>query len=153
AGDTVAGESRVEIVGPGEVSSGARVDSAVPGQGAGDLANAVGPEVEADAGIVVADGSQGLGAGVHAHKGEDEFIGHALVVRVFHALHRVHVPGSFAVAVHHSVEGFGDTLPAAVAIHGVVAAVDAGDFAGVVLAHLLPQLLEIAGAVGRKSVA
>src|SRR6266481_6139995 len=71
----------------------------------------------------------------------------------FLPLHRVGVFAGFAVPMHHGVEGFGDALPAAVAVHGVVAATARGDLAGVVLTHLLLELLKIAGAASRESVA
>ena len=138
---------------PGRSLPPCGVQSAVAGQGAGDLADAVGAEVEADAGIFVADGGQRLAAIVHANEGHDEFVGHTLVVGIFHALHRVDVFAAFAIAEDHGVEGLGNALPAAVAVHGVVASVDGSDLAGVVLAHLLLQLFQISGAVGGQGVA
>ena len=60
---------------------------------------------------------------------------------------------AFGVGEDHGVVGLGDALPAAVAVHGVVAAADGGDLAAVVFAHLLLQLFEISGAVGGQGVA
>ena len=68
-------------------------------------------------------------------------------------MHSVHVPASFGIAQNHCVECLRDTLPASVAIHGIVASVDGGDLAGVVLAHFVPKLFQISGAAGGESVA
>ena len=118
-----------------------------------DLANAVGAEVEADARIFVANGGQRLPVAVGADKRNHEFVGDSLVVRIFHSLHGIGTLAAFRVGKHHRVVGLGDALPAPVAIHGVVAAVDGGDLAAVVLAHLLLQLFEVSCAVGGQSVA
>ena len=90
---------------------------------------------------------------VGANEWNHEFVGHALVVRLFHPLHRVGVLAAFRIGEHHRVVGLGDALPAPVAVHGVVAAIDRGDLAAVVLAHLLLQLFEISRAVGGQRVA
>src|SRR5207244_10922130 len=103
-------------------------------------------------GVFVANRGQGLATVVHAYKGNDEFISHSLVIRFLRALNRVHVLGGFAIAMDHGIEGFRDALPAPVAVHGVVPAIDGRDFAGVVLAHLLLKLLEIPGSGRRQRV-
>src|SRR5580698_1437083 len=89
---------------------------------------------------------------IHANEGDDEFVGHTVVVRSLHSLHRVHIFSAFATSVDHGVVGFGDALPAAVTVHGIVTSVDAGDFAGRVLAHFLLQLFEITCTVGGQGV-
>ena len=138
---------------PGKIASAFFVQVRCCGKRARDLAHAVGAKVEADAGIVVADRRQRLAAIVRANERHDEFVGHVFVVGLFHSLHGIGVGAAFGLAIDHRAVSFGDALPAAVAIHGVVAAVDGGDLAGVVLAHLLLQLFEIAGAVGGQRVA
>ena len=120
---TIAWDGGVEIGRTRQIASRLRVEAAVPGQCAGDLADAIGTEVEADTGIFVAYGGQGFASIVHTDEGHDEFVGHVLVVRGFYTLHRVYVLAAFPIAENHRIEGFGNTLPAAVAIHGVVAAV------------------------------
>src|SRR5208282_2100537 len=72
---------------------------------------------------------------------------------LFHTLHRIDVATALGFALDHRAVGLGDALPAPVAVHGVVTAIDGRDFAGVIFAHLLLQLIEIAGAVGRQRVA
>ncbi len=99
---------------------------------------------------MVASGSPAI---IDAHEGHHEFVGHVFVVRIFHTLYGVDELAAFASSVDHGVVGLGDAFPAAVAVHGVVAAADAGDLAGLYSLHLLLQLLEIAGAVGRQGVA
>ena len=49
SGHAVARDGGVEIVGAGQIASALRVQPAVAGQRAGDLADAVGAKVEADA--------------------------------------------------------------------------------------------------------
>ena len=53
----------------------------------------------------------------------------------------------------HHIERFSNALPAAISIHGVIAAADRGDFAAVVLAHLLLELLEISSTAGGERIA
>ena len=90
---------------------------------------------------------------IGADERHDEFVGHILVVRIFHALHGIGILAAFALTVNHGVVCLQNPLPAAVAIHGVVASADAGDLAGVVFACCLLQLLKISSTVGRESVA
>ena len=90
---------------------------------------------------------------IGADEGNDEFVGDAFVVRLFHALHRIGYLPPSPSPLHHGVERFGNALPAAVAVHGIVAATDRRNLPGVVLAHLLLQLFEVAGAVGGQSIA
>ena len=152
-GYAIPGNGLVEVFGSRKIAAGLRIEAAVAGERARDLADAVGAKVEADAGIFVANGGQRLALVVYADKGHDEFVSDILVVEILHSLHRVNVFAALTVAVNHRIESLGNALPAAIAIHGVVAAVDRGDLAGVVLAHFLLQLLEIAGAVGGQGVA
>ena len=149
----VARDGRVEIGRSRQIAAAFVVQPAVAGQRARDLAHAVGAEVEADAGIVVANRGQGLPTVVGTDKRDDEFVGHFLVVGIFHALHGIGLLAAFGVGEDHRVVGLRDALPATVAVHGVVASVDRRDLAAVVLAHLLLQLLEVSRAVGGQRVA
>src|SRR5208282_3427100 len=126
---------------------------AFAGKSARDLAGAIGAEVEVDAGVIVADAGQRLAAVVHADERQDELVGHALVVGILHPLHRIDVGAALAFAFNHRREGFLDALPAAVAVHGVIAAFDRSDLPDAVLAHLLLELLDVAGAIGGQGVA
>src|SRR5205814_9194516 len=101
---------------------------------AGYFANAVGSEVETDAGVFVANGAQSLTFCIGADKRHDELIGHAFVVRLFHSLDRVGVLAGFTIAENHGIVCLGNALPAAIAIHGVIASADGRDLACVVLA-------------------
>ena len=152
-GDAVAGDRRVEIIGSLQVPARLLGEPAGAGESTSNLAYAVGAEVEAKAGIVVADGRNRLVALVDAHEGDDKFVGCPLVVGIFHALHGVVILAAFAVTVDHGVEGFGDAFPAAIAVHRVVAAADAGDLAGVVFPHFLSELFQISRAIGGKGIA
>ena len=68
-------------------------------------------------------------------------------------MHGIGVDSTFGFSLDHGGVSFRDALPAAVAIHGVVAAANGGDLAGIVLAHFLLQLFEITRAVGWQGVA
>ena len=151
--NAVARNRGVEIGRARKIAATLRIQSAVARQRARDLADAVGAEIETDAGIVIANGCQRLTVLIGANKWHDELIGDALVVGIFHPLHRVGALAAFGIGKNHRVVSLGDALPAPVAIHRVVTAVHRGDFAGVVLTHFLLQLFEIAGAVGGQRVA
>ena len=60
--DAVARDGGVEIFGAGKIAPSFGVETTVAGESASDLADAVGAKVEADAGIVVANGSERLAA-------------------------------------------------------------------------------------------
>ncbi len=126
---------------------------AVAGQTTGDLARAVGAKVEVDAHVAVPNRRQRLIALIDNHERHDELVRYLAVIRLSHTLCRVVVAAAFANAVHHCVEGLLLALPTTVAIHGVVAAAHGRDLANTVLAHLLLQLLNVAGAVGGQRVA
>src|SRR5208283_3400236 len=144
----IARDGYVEFSCARQIAAAFFVQSAVAAQSARHLAHAVGAKVEANAGIVIGDLSQRFTAIVGTNERHHKLVSHALVVGLFHPLHGVDRCATFSFAIHHCVVGFGDALPAAVAVHGIVAAVDGGDLAGVVLAHLLLQLFDVAGAVG-----
>ena len=90
---------------------------------------------------------------VDAGEGWDELVGDAVVVELFDACDGVGVGAAFGVAGDHGVEGLALLLPAAVAVHGVVAAADGGDVAGADFAECLLELLEVAEAAGGHGVA
>ncbi len=133
-----------------EIASALLVQSAFARQHAGDLPRAVGAEVEVDADILVANLPDRLACGVDHDKGNEELIGHAVVVALLDARHRIGIRAALGLAVHHGVKCLALAFPALVAIHRVVAAVDGGHFAHAVLAHLLLELGDIPRAgVGR----
>ena len=90
---------------------------------------------------------------IRAHKRQHELVGHAFVVGLFHALHGVGLRSALGLTLDQRAKGFGDALPTPVAVHSVIASAHGCDLARVVLAHLLLQLFEIAGAVGGQRVA
>ncbi len=57
----------------------------------------------------------------------DEFVGHVIVVALLHGFD--HVAGLFALAVNKKIIGDLDSIPAFVAVHGVVTAYDRSDHA------------------------
>src|SRR5205085_4402524 len=85
-------------------------------------------------------------------KWNNELIGHPAIVGFLNSLHRIGVASAFALAFHHGSESFGLALPAAVAIHGVIAPADAGHFAAI-FAHRLLQLLHVSGAASGQRIA
>src|SRR5581483_3835124 len=152
-GNAVARNGGIEASGIGKFGAVLRGEAAVAREGASDLAHAVGAEIESDAGVVIANGGHELAARAGANERDNKFVGHAAVIGILHAGDGIRVFRGFTVAEDHRVEGFGNALPAAIAVHGVIAAADGGDFATVVLAHFLLQLLEVAGAASGHSVA
>ena len=92
-GNPVTGDDGVEIGGSGQIGSPFGVQAAVARERAGDLADAVGAEIEADAGIVIADSGHRLAAVIDADKRHDELVGDVFVVGLFYALHRIDVFG------------------------------------------------------------
>ena len=124
-GHAITGDGGVEFCRTWQIASALRIQAAVAGKRAGDLPYAVGAKVEADAGVVIANSRQRLAAIVGTDKGHDEFVGHVLVVRSLNAMHGIHILAAFAVPKDHGVVSLGDALPAPVAVHGIVAAVDA----------------------------
>src|SRR5262249_4277892 len=118
---------RIEVIGSGEIPTCLFVKAAVSCQSARYLAYTIRSEVKADARIFVAGPGQGFPAMVRANKRYDEFIGHSAVIRLLHALNRVDIFSALSFAVDHGLERLRDPLPAAVAIHGVVATMNGGD--------------------------
>ena len=98
-------------------------------KGAGDLAGAVGTEVEEDHRVVRLD----LAAS-GAHNRHDKLVGHVVGVGVGHGLHRV--AALHALAVYHRGIRLFDAIPAVVTVHGVVAAHDRRDLSDADLAEL-----------------
>ena len=88
---------------------------------------------------------------VRHDKRHDELVGRAVVVRLLDARDCVFIGAALGLALDHRVESLFLPFPAAVAIHGVVAAGNAGQLAAV-LAHLLLQRGDIAGAAGGQRV-
>ncbi len=96
-------------------------------QGAHNLAHAVTAVIEAEHRVAIANRRDRLAAPLQ-HDGVDELVGLAPVVR---GIHRGHGIGHRrAYTVHHGFVGNPGALPAAVPVHGVVAARERGDDAG-----------------------
>ena len=126
---TCARDDGIESLGIGKIAAGIGGHTAIAAQRSSDFANAIGAKVEADTRVVVANRRQRLALVVGADKRHNELIGYTLVVRIFYSLHRIDKARSTAVAGYHHVESFGHTIPALIAIHGVVAAGNRCDFA------------------------
>ena len=89
-------------------------------QGGEDLAHAVGAEIEAEHAVAVAHALI-----IADDAGDDELVGHLAPVRVVDQARGV--GEGRALALGDGEVGLGDAVPAAVAVHGVVAARDGGD--------------------------
>ena len=157
AGNDVEGDLGVEFDGFGEVVSlaadGVVGEAGVAGEDAGDLTDAVGAVVEVDDDVFVADDTDGLAFRVDAGEWRDELVGDFVVVEFADAGDGVVVAAAGGLACDHGVEGLALLLPAEVAVHGEVAAVDAGECADADLAELLLELLNEAEAAGGQGVA
>jgi hypothetical protein len=75
-----AGDGFVERFPSVEVAAALLVDAAFAGEDAGDLAGAVGAEVEVDADVFIANLADGLACGVDDDEGDEELVGDAVVV-------------------------------------------------------------------------
>src|SRR5947208_15764007 len=95
----------IEALPIGQVASTFFVQTALAGKDAGDLAGAVGAEVEIDATVFISNARDGLAAIVDAHERHYEFIGHTVVVRSFHRLRRIDGGATFAFSFDHCSEG------------------------------------------------
>ena len=93
----------------------------------GQLLGAVVTVVEKDHHVVRADHADGLSVLVDAHERLDELIRHALVIRLLDGFD--HVRRTFADAVDQRVVCDLHTLPALVAVHGVITADHRSDLA------------------------
>src|SRR5437588_6946170 len=120
---SLAGHGRVEILRARQVTALLCIQATVARQSARDLTRPIGPEVEADTRILVADRGQWLALVVDAHEGDHELVGHALVVGLFHPLHGIDIASTFALPENHRMESLRDAFPAAIAVHGVITAV------------------------------
>ena len=109
-------------------------------QGAGQLPGPVGPEVEEDDAVVVADGALGV-ADHRLH----ELIRDAAGIGLPHGVDGVGIAGA-PLAVDHGVVGLLHPVPALVPVHGVVAAHDGGDLAHADLGAVADGLLHKAQA-------
>lgn len=157
-GDAAEGYLCFEFCGFGErealATDGVCGQAGLACQDAGDLAGAIGAIVEVDDYVVVADEADGcVVRWVHAGKGWDELVGDAVVVELADAGGGAVIAASFGIAGDHCVEGWFFLFPATVAVHGIVAAADAGQEADVVLVELAEKVLEVAEAAGGHGVA
>src|SRR5437762_6171956 len=133
--NVVTRNGRVQVFGALQITPGVLVQSTVAGKSASDLAYTVGAKVEADARVIVANGRECLTFGIGTDKRNYEFVRHAFVVGLFHALHCVGVLPAFGFAENHRAVSLCYALPPAIAVHGVVTSADAGDFADTVFAR------------------
>src|SRR5205823_5087030 len=117
----------IESFGIGQLSPALRRDAAFARQHARNLPHAIGAEVETDAGVVVANCGYGLAALIADHEGNHEFIGNALIIGILDSLHWIGITAAFTAPFHHGGKSFLFTWPSAVAVHGVVAAIHAGN--------------------------
>ena len=139
-GDVVLGEA--DVVHRQAAQAALKAGEGVVDKGAGDLPRAVGAEVEEDHGVARRNPAALAGDG-----GDHELVGHAGGIAFFHDLHRAAL---VALAVYEGGVGLFHPVPAVVAVHGVVAAGDGGDFAHAQLGELLLELLDVALAgIGR----
>ena len=104
-------------------------------KGAGDLPRAVRAEIEEHHAV-----PGGYAAAFTGHGGHDEFVRHAVRIAFFHHFFRCAV---HAFAVYHGGVGLFHTVPAVVAVHGVIAARDGGDLAHADLGHFGFQLFAV----------
>ena len=117
----------------------------------GQFAATVGPVVEEEAGVVVADKANWFIAAIHDGDGLDEFVGLAEFVGSADDFHGI--SGLQAFAENHGVEGGFNPLPALVAIHGIEAAGDGGDLAETDLVELLLEGFDVSQTAVRRGVA
>ena len=133
----VARHRGIEILRAGQIAAALFVEPTVTRERPRNLPNTVRAEIEADAGVVIVNGRQRLPTAVGTNKRKHKLVGHSLVVRIFHALHRIRLLAALRLCEDHGVVSLGNTFPSTVAIHGVVAAVYRRNLATVVLAHLV----------------
>lgn len=121
---------------------------------AGDLAGAIGAVVEVDDHVVVADEADG-GAigGIDAGEGRDELVGDAVVVEFPNSDEGAFIATAFGIASDHCIEGLLFFFPAAVTVHGVVAAADAGQETDVIFVKFALEFLKIVRTAGGHGVA
>jgi hypothetical protein len=125
------------------------------GEGVGHLACAVGAKVEEDHRVVIANVSDRLGGrfrSVKHYDGLHKLVGDVVGVTLLQSGNGIGGP-RFRFAVDDGAIGQFDALPAIVAIHGVVAADERGNFADAQLAHFLLQLADKILAAVRRRVA
>ena len=135
----------VADVGDGEILALEAVERGID-ERAGDLAGAVGAVVEEDDGVVVGDGAL-----LVADDGLHKFIGHAVLIGFPDGGDGIGILD--ALAVDHRVVGALKTVPAFVAVHGVVAAHDGRDLANAELGALFLRLGDEVRAGGGGDVA
>ena len=105
------------------------------GEHLGDLAAAVGTEVETDHNIAILDERIRLANGIANNDRLYEFVSNTIIVRLRQRCQRIGSMG--ACAMYHTIVGYFYTLPALVAVHSVEAAGKGGQFAaGMVQAGL-----------------
>ena len=115
-----------------------------------DFTAPVGAEVEAQHHVAVLDSGQRLAIGPGLHNGLQKLIRHAVLVLLLHGLNQV-LRGR-PDAVHQQVVGHLHPFPAAVAVHGVVAAHHRGNLGAGAL-HVQFQVVDEADAALRVGVA
>src|ERR1700758_4262549 len=91
--------------------------------------------------------------GVDDGEWRNELVGDAVAVELFDPGEGFPVGAAFGEGGDHRVEGLARLFPAEVAVHGVIAAADAGKDADVVLLKFSLEVFEKAEAAGGKGVA
>src|SRR5438445_12289375 len=81
-GESAARNGAVQRFGIRQVAATLRGETAFPGEAAGDLASAVGAEIEVDDRVVVANGCNCLSAIVDGGEGNNELVGHVAIVGI-----------------------------------------------------------------------
>ena len=120
------------------------------GQGAGELPGAVGPEVEEDDRVVVAQPPHRPIVGVGDDARFDELVGHAARIGVLDEGHGV--GAAMAEAPGHRLVGEPRAVPPVVAVHGVVAAAHRRDPSDAGVGEAAPERGQVLHAAVRRRV-
>src|SRR5258708_19714594 len=113
-GNPVARNSRIKLGRARKIAAAFFIEAAIAGKGACNLTDTVSAEVEADAGIVVANGRHRHAASVAADKWHHKLVGYYLVVGILYPLHRVRILTPFPPTQDPPALLLRHTLPSAV---------------------------------------
>ncbi len=142
------------VLGHGEEGDPRRVRTAVElgerllEEGAGQLASAIGAEVEEQADVALA---HAMCRGVAHHGGSHELVVLAALVAASHG--RLSVGRPLTAPVHEGVVGELDPIPARVSVHGEVAPHDGTETSHADVAQVLVDLGQVRGRAARRRVA
>src|SRR5262249_10358223 len=114
------------------------------GESHGRFAGAVGPEVEEDHAIMIADGRDRVAAGIDDCDWFHEFIGYVFGIILLNSCNRV---GSLpALAKDHEAIRLFDAVPSLVAVHREIAAYHRCNLPDTVFRGLLDEVGDVTGA-------